>query len=411
MYQLPIDSKESLFINRNSNTVNISTLINPKIKQNDLNVEIGINRKSGTIQTLDISQAPHLLLAGTTGSGKSVLLNTIISTLIAKNSPWEVEFIMIDPKRVELSAYADIPHLICPIIHTQNDAVQALVWLSKEMDKRYDMLNQYKVKQIEQLRSIYQVQLSTIVCVIDEFSQLMLGSARKQIEEQLVALAQMGRAAGIHVIIATQSPRANVISGLIKANFPSRIAFKVSSKLESRIILDNVGAETLNGRGDMIVSLASSQENVRLQSGLVTDEEITLLADFVRAQYSPNYYRDVLAKSVAQHTSTSNLDYYMEVYNQEFEKQLALINASENNYAAYLDATKPKSDSELLSEALDFCSDTDSVSVTELAARFSISFSKAEALAGKLIKNKVAYRKTTFHSAKSFVGGTEIAFE
>lgn len=216
----------------------------------------------------DLSAMPHILIAGTTGSGKSVCLNTLICAILTKSAPEQVRFILIDPKRVELSGYSEIPHLLKPVVTDPREAADALQWAVNEMTQRYTKFKESKVRSI----SDYKGTLPYIVIVIDEMADLMTASG-KAVEESIVRIAQMGRAAGIHLILATQRPTADVVTGLIKSNIPARIAFAVSSSLESRIILDDTGAEKLLGRGDMLYAPPGS-EKIRVQGCMITEKEI-----------------------------------------------------------------------------------------------------------------------------------------
>lgn len=229
-------------------------------------VAIGVGM-NGNAVTLDVAAAPHILIAGTTGSGKSVLLNTIVCGLLTNATPEQARFLMIDPKQVEMEAYAGIPHLHHPIVTSAAAAVDELAELCNVMDDRYEYMSRKGVKNVSQ------TDLPRIYCVIDELADLMLTS-KKTVENYIVRIAQLGRAAGIHLIIATQSPRAAVVTGLIKANVPTKIALTVSNVRESMVILDHGGAEKLTGRGDALLKLPSGVTETRFQAAYTPDYDI-----------------------------------------------------------------------------------------------------------------------------------------
>ena len=257
----------------------------------------------GSNYVADLAKMPHLLIAGATGAGKSVSLNTILISLLFKSSPDEVKLILIDPKRLELGLYADIPHLLTPIVTDPKRASFALRWAVAEMENRYKHLAAFGVRNIDQYnqevcptvdRNLAEDsedlprQLPYIVIVIDELADLMMVSAR-DVEESIIRLAQMARAVGIHLVLATQRPSTDVITGLIKANFPSRIAFRVSSKVDSRVIIDTNGAEGLLGQGDMLFLPPGTSRLIRVHGAYVDEKEVKRIADFIRTQRKPAY--------------------------------------------------------------------------------------------------------------------------
>ena len=275
---------------------------------------------SGKPMIVDLAKMPHLLVAGTTGSGKSVGVNTMILSLLYRVKPEEVKFIMIDPKVVELSIYNDIPHLLTEVVTDMKKAANALRWCVDEMERRYQLLSALRVRNIEGFNekideydalkmpipnplwrpgdSMDELpppleKLSYIVVVVDEFADLMM-VAGKQVEELIARLAQKARAVGIHLILATQRPSVDVITGLIKANVPSRIAFTVATKIDSRTILDAGGAESLLGKGDMLYSAQGSTELVRIHGAFMTDEEVGRVVDDWKARGKPNYIDGIL---------------------------------------------------------------------------------------------------------------------
>ncbi len=255
----------------------------------------------GSPHFADLARMPHLLIAGATGAGKSVCLNTIICSFLYRRSPEEVKMIMVDPKRVELSVYADIPHLIAPVVCEPKRAASALEWAVEEMERRYEQLVDFGVRNIDGYNRLARNPESNrktagrsipsmpyIVIVVDELADLMI-VAKAEVEESIQRLAQMARAVGIHLILATQRPSVNVITGIIKANFPSRIAFQVSQKVDSRTILDCNGAEALLGKGDMLLSSGGAAKPVRIQGAFLSDEEVEHIADHCRSQRPVQY--------------------------------------------------------------------------------------------------------------------------
>ncbi|HPQ06099.1 MAG TPA: DNA translocase FtsK 4TM domain-containing protein [Syntrophales bacterium] len=242
----------------------------------------------------DLVRMPHLLIAGTTGSGKSVSLNAMICSILFKATPEEVKFLMIDPKRLEFSAYEGIPHLLHPVVLDPKRAAQVLRWAVEEMERRYRVIGEAGVKGIEAYNRFIEKEAETrsklpyIVVVIDELADLMM-VAQRNVEESLTRIAQMARASGIHLILATQRPSVDVITGIIKANFPTRISFQVSSKVDSRTILDQLGAEALLGEGDMLFMPPGTSKLTRIHGAYVSDQEIGRIVDFVKGQASPAY--------------------------------------------------------------------------------------------------------------------------
>ena len=249
----------------------------------------------------NIAKMPHLLIAGTTGSGKSVCTNSLIVSILYKSTPDEVRFIMVDPKMVELAPYNGIPHLLIPVVTDPKKAAGALQWAVFEMMKRYKMFSEKGVKDLAGYNALSETdedvkKLPTVVVVIDELADLMLVAA-KEVEESICRVAQMGRAAGMHLVVATQRPSADVITGLMKANIPSRIAFAVASSMESRIILDTPGAEKLVGKGDMLYSPLGDSKPTRVQGCFITPEEIERVVAFVKdAAGEAHYDQDVIEK-------------------------------------------------------------------------------------------------------------------
>ncbi len=243
---------------------------------------------SGATQMLAVDKAPHMLVAGATGSGKSVCLNDIIISLLYQNGPDDLKFIMVDPKRVELGVYAGIPHLLVPPIVKAEEAVNALKWAIREMERRLDYLAKFGARDIDSYNAKAAERMPRIVIIIDELADLMIQNKR-DVEAVIVRLAQMARAAGIHLVLATQRPSVDVITGTIKANIPTRLAFAVASQVDSKTILDTAGADKLLGRGDMLISTPDLSKPRRAQGAYVSDDEIARVVDFLKQESEPDY--------------------------------------------------------------------------------------------------------------------------
>ena len=241
----------------------------------------------------DLAKLPHLLIAGTTGSGKSVGINAMILSLLYRNSPDELKFVMIDPKMLEFSIYNDIPHLLTPVITEPKKAITALNAMVKEMERRYKLMAKMKVKNIENYNKKADEKLPYIVIIIDELADLMMTSG-KDVEYSIARLAQMARASGIHLIVATQRPSVDVVTGLIKANLPSRISFKVGQKIDSKVILDQFGAESLLGRGDMLFTPPGITGLIRLHAPFASEEEIEKIVEFLKSQREAEYDNTII---------------------------------------------------------------------------------------------------------------------
>jgi S-DNA-T family DNA segregation ATPase FtsK/SpoIIIE len=242
----------------------------------------------------DITRMPHLLIAGATGAGKSVALNAFIASILFKAAPEEVRLLMIDPKRIELSAYENIPHLLHPVVVEPKMASRALMWAVREMERRYMLLEEYRVKSFDSYNRLPEVEkLPYVVIIVDELADLMM-VASKDVESSIARLAQMARAAGMHILLATQRPSVDVLTGLIKANFPTRISFKVSSKVDSRTILDQSGAEHLLGDGDMLYLPPGAAKLRRIHGAFISEAETERLIDYIRQQGSAEYDESVL---------------------------------------------------------------------------------------------------------------------
>ena len=283
--ELPKTTRENVYLSEILNT--------PDFKKKDVKLPIALGKNISGIPIIgDLSSMPHLLIAGTTGSGKSVCINTIILSLLYKHTPDRCKFILIDPKMLELSTYEGVPHLLCPVITEAKKAASVLGWVVKEMESRYRLMTKEGVRNIDSYNAKHQLPMPYIVVVVDEMSDLML-VAGKEIENYIQKLSQMARAAGIHIIMATQRPSVDVITGTIKANFPTRISFQVTSKIDSRTILGEQGAEQLLGKGDMLY-MSSANRIVRIHAPFVSDNEIEKINNFLRSQAEPDYVDEIL---------------------------------------------------------------------------------------------------------------------
>ena len=283
--ELPNNVRENVYLSE--------ILNNPDFKKRDIKLPIALGKSiSGKPIVGDLSSMPHLLIAGTTGSGKSVCINTIILSLLYRHTPEKCKFILIDPKMLELSTYEGIPHLLCPVITEAKKAASVLGWVVKEMESRYRLMTKEGVRNIDSYNTKHKLPMPYIVVVVDEMSDLML-VAGKEIENYIQKLSQMARAAGIHIIMATQRPSVDVITGTIKANFPTRISFQVTSKIDSRTILGEQGAEQLLGKGDMLY-MSSANRVVRIHAPFVSDGEIEQINNFLRSQAEPDYVDEIL---------------------------------------------------------------------------------------------------------------------
>ena len=268
-------------------------------KNNNSKLSVALGKDiAGSAVIADIAKMPHVLIAGSTGSGKSVCINTIVTSMIYNSKPSEVKLIMVDPKVVELSVYNGIPHLLIPVVTDPKKAAGALAWAVQEMDDRYNKFAEKGVRDLKGYNKAVEKdgtsgKLPQIVIIVDELADLMMVAA-KDVEEAICRLAQKARAAGMHLVIATQRPSVDVITGLIKANVPSRIAFAVSSQIDSRTILDQVGAEKLLGKGDMLFFPAGASKPTRVQGAFVSDEEVEQIVDFVKSNGTAVYREDIL---------------------------------------------------------------------------------------------------------------------
>ncbi len=312
--QAPIKGKDVVGIeipNSQSQTIYLREILESELFQKSsspLTLALGKDIVGNPFIT-DLKKLPHLLIAGTTGSGKSVGVNAMILSLLYKNPPDQLKLVMIDPKMVEFSIYADIPHLLTPIITDPKKAIGALQSVAKEMERRYSLMSEYKVKTIdsynEQAPSNGVEAFPYLIVVIDELADLMM-TGGKEAEFPIARIAQMGRASGLHLIVATQRPSVDVVTGLIKTNLPSRVSFRVGTKIDSKVILDTDGAQSLLGRGDMLFTPPGSNGLVRLHAPFATEDEIKKIVDFIKAQKEVEYDKDFLLEESRMPLDTPN---------------------------------------------------------------------------------------------------------
>jgi len=336
----PIPGKAAIGIeipNNQRNLVRLGEILSSNAFKNSthkLTIALGKDIVGAPVVT-DLAKMPHLLVAGATGAGKSVSLNAMINSLLFKASPDMVRFLIIDPKRIELTAYQDIPHLLHPVVTQPKDATKALKWAVAEMERRYVLLSDMGVRNIEAYnRKLLKERklpasegqderprsLPYIILVIDELADLMMTSSR-EVEEAITRLAQMARAAGIHLIIATQRPSVDVLTGIIKANFPARISFQVSSKVDSRTILDTVGAENLLGEGDMLFLPPGVGRLMRIHGAFISEEEVKRVTEFLRSQMKPEYDSSIL-KEVSKQEEDEEDEFELD---EKYERAVDLV--------------------------------------------------------------------------------------
>ena len=300
--ELPNSTRENVYLSE--------IITSTDFTKKDIRLPIALGKNISGIPVVgDLASMPHLLIAGTTGSGKSVCINTIILSLLYRHTPDRCKFILIDPKMLELSTYEGIPHLLCPVITEAKKAASVLGWVVKEMENRYRLMTKVGVRNIEGYNSKHKLPMPFIVVVVDEMSDLML-VAGKEIENYIQKLSQMARAAGIHIIMATQRPSVDVITGTIKANFPTRISFQVTSKIDSRTILGEQGAEQLLGKGDMLY-MSSANRIVRIHAPFVSENEIEKVNNYLRNQAEPDYIDEILNfaddKEIGEKSNTASV--------------------------------------------------------------------------------------------------------
>ena len=341
--QAPIPGKDVVGIeipNKTVETIYLRDIFESKLFQeaaSPLTLVLGKDIVGNPFIT-DLKKLPHLLIAGTTGSGKSVGINAMILSLLYKNSPDQLRLLMIDPKMLEFSVYNDIPHLLTPVITKPKEAISALNNMVSEMERRYQLMSETRTKNIENFnekaKKEGQTPLPYIVVIIDELADLMMTSG-KDVEYSIARLAQMARASGIHLIVATQRPSVDVVTGLIKANLPSRISYKVGQKIDSKIILDGMGAESLLGRGDMLFTPPGMSGLVRLHAPWSTEEEIEKIVDFLKAQRAPEYDNRFLRDKdeVAKNSSDRNDN---EPIDELYDEAMNIILTEQKTSISYL---------------------------------------------------------------------------
>lgn len=357
--EAPIPGKQAVGIevpNKQKQAVHLREVLeSDEFQQNKSKLTVALGKDvAGNTQLADIAKMPHVLIAGSTGSGKSVCINTIITSIIYNSKPSEVKLVMVDPKVVELSVYNGIPHLLIPVVTDPKKAAGALAWAVQEMDDRY---NKFASKGVRDLKGYNHAiekeeengKLPQIVIIIDELADLMMVAA-KDVEEAICRLAQKARAAGMHLVIATQRPSVDVITGLIKANVPSRIAFAVSSQVDSRTILDQVGAEKLLGKGDMLYFPAGAPKPSRVQGAFVSDEEVEKIVDFVKSNGTAVYSEDIL-ESIEKNNKT--------------DKEISQSSQEEDDIDPFL------------MDAIDVVVETGQASTSFIQRRFKVGYARA----------------------------------
>ena len=342
--------------NENRETVTIRELLSDQnFKNTSHKIPICIGKDiSGKIEVVDLSKTPHLLVAGTTGSGKSVFINTLLASLLYKFSPEELRLILIDPKMLELSVYNDIAHLLTPVVTEPKKSIIALKWVCKEMERRYSLMNELNTRSLEGYNQIADEKMPYIVVFIDEMADLMM-TAGKEVEHYVQRLAQMARACGIHLVMATQRPSVDIITGSIKANFPSRVSFQVASKYDSRTVLGESGAEQLLGNGDMLMS-KNGANLIRYQSAFISDSEVNKLIKEIKASQKVEYLKE--------------LD--------------EIIKNNDENFDSL-----GEEDEELISKSIDLIKSSNKASTSFLQRNFQIGYNKAARIMETLEKRGV----------------------
>ena len=333
--EVPNDQRESVTIKE--------LLSDQNFKSTTHKIPICIGKDiSGNIEVIDLSKTPHLLVAGTTGSGKSVFINTLLASLLYKFSPSELRLILIDPKMLELSVYNDIAHLLTPVVTEPKKAIIALKWVCKEMERRYSMMNEEGTRSLEGYNQKASEKLPYIIVFIDEMADLMM-TAGKEVEHYVQRLAQMARACGIHLVMATQRPSVDIITGSIKANFPSRVSFQVASKYDSRTVLGEIGAEQLLGNGDMLMT-KNGANLIRYQSAFISDSEVNKLINEIKRSQKVEYLDE--------------LEEIIKSNNESFDQ----LN---------------EADEELITKSIDLIKSTNKASTSFLQRNFQIGYNKA----------------------------------
>ena len=353
-------------------------------QKSDAEIPIVIGKDvTGTPTILDLAKAPHLLITGTTGSGKSVCMNTLIMSMLFKFSPDELRLIMVDPKVVELKDYEKLPHLVTPVMNDSKKVPAALRWAVNEMERRYQILAQVGVKNLKGFNNrvitkpeydlagnVIPQKLPYLVIIIDELADLMMTEAKVDVEYSISRIAAKGRAAGLHIVVATQRPSTSVITGVIKANLPTRIAFRVGSQIDSRVILDKKGGETLLGKGDMLLLPPGGAELIRIQGSMVDDDDIKKIVDFIAVQREQEFNDDVLVEGAEGDGG--------DIINEtptELDKAMDEIIADE--YAPMVAKYSMPGDDELMKKALHIVFSSRQASTSYLQRRLGIGYNKA----------------------------------
>ncbi len=345
--EVPNDHRESVTIKE--------LLIDDNFKKSQHKIPICIGKDiSGNIEVIDLSKTPHLLVAGTTGSGKSVFINTLLTSLLYKFSPKDLKLILIDPKMLELSVYNDIAHLLTPVVTEPKKAIIALKWVCKEMERRYSLMNEEGTRNLEGYNQKADESLPYIVVFIDEMADLMM-TAGKEVEHYVQRLAQMARACGIHLVMATQRPSVDIITGSIKANFPSRISFQVASKYDSRTVLGEIGAEQLLGNGDMLMT-KNGANLIRYQSAFISDTEVNKLIHEIKKSQKVEYLNE--------------LDQIIKNNDENFDEL-------------------SEEDEELVTKSIDLIKNTNKASTSFLQRNFQIGYNKAARIMEALEKRGI----------------------
>lgn len=371
--EAPIPNKSAVGIevpNKNKAMVSLREIIETPIYKNaksKLNVALGKDI-TGNVICADIAKMPHLLIAGTTGSGKSVCLNAMIASILFNATPDEVKLVMIDPKQVEFTVYNGIPHLLVPVVSDPRKAAGALGWAVTEMLQRYKMFSEKSVRDIKGYNKLADTDntitpLPHIVIFIDELSDLMM-AAPNEVEDSICRLAQMARAAGMHLVIATQRPSVNVITGVIKANIPSRIALSVSSQIDSRTIIDTAGAEKLLGNGDMLFSPVGMAKPVRVQGCYLSDEEVERVVNFIKSQSDEKKYDEEVM--------------------QEIERQAAMETGKKSSSAAASSDSEDSTGDEMLPKAIEVVVEAQMASTTLLQRKLKLGYARAARIVDEL---------------------------
>lgn len=377
-----------------------------KAKAGASNIPIILGRDvAGKAVIANLAKAPHLLIAGSTGSGKSVCMNTLIMSLLSKFSPYDLRLILVDPKFVELAMYRPIPHLITPVVNNAKQVPLALRWGVNEMERRYQILASVKAKNLEAFNNrphkaepdldehgnVIPDKLPLLVIIIDELADIMMSEAKSEVETSICRIAQKGRAAGIHLIIATQTPRKDIITGVIKANLPTKIAFRVTSGIDSRVILDTAGAERLLGNGDMLFLAPGGEGMERVQGTLVSDPEIQRVVDFVSAQVPQNFNGDVVAEPEIVVGEEDEGKGKKKKYRPQFDDEDDSVTAAPVSSGPPSEAFKTMAakylkpgDGELMQRALEIIVNEKKASTSYLQRRLSIGYNNAATLMDQL---------------------------